>query len=53
MGIQTNLSVSVGMINPKRLYQEIGLGLQKRIASGEFGLGIDYLPSVKSPKSWM
>lgn len=39
MGIQTNLSVSVGMINPKRLYQEIGLGLQKRIASGEFGLG--------------
>ncbi|QXO16420.1 MULTISPECIES: FCD domain-containing protein [Vibrio] len=39
MGINTNLTISVGMINPKRLYQEIGLGLQKRIASGEFILG--------------
>lgn len=43
MGIQTNLNVNVGMINPKRLYQEIGLGLQKRIADGEFAIG-DRLP---------
>ncbi|SHF24043.1 FCD domain-containing protein [Vibrio gazogenes] len=43
MGIQTNLSVRVDMTHPQRLYQTIGLGLQKRITSGEFGLG-DRLP---------